>query len=148
MTAPRRWALRLSASAEGRDQAVDAVSEGCRSACAGLTEVASRRFEDEVLSALAEALSNVAVHAYRDAPADSALELEVEVEPGSLTLRVKDWGHAFDIGQISRPNLKSLPESGMGMFIIKKCMDEVGYTPGEPNVLTLTKRVGKTKGRS
>ena len=127
---------------------MDAVSEGCRSACAGMNERAAHRFQDEVLSALAEALSNVAVHAYRDAPADGPLELELEVEPGILTLRVKDWGHAFDLGQVSVPNLKALPESGMGMFIIKKCMDEVGYAPGEPNVLTLTKRVGKTKGRS
>ena len=43
----------------------------------------------------------------------------------------------------SSPDLDALPESGMGIYIIKSFMDEVTYRssdrPGAPNVLSMTK---------
>ena len=36
-------------------------------------------------------------------------------------------------------SLDALPESGLGLFIIRSFMDEVKYVPGSPNVLSMTK---------
>ena len=35
--------------------------------------------------------------------------------------------------------IDGLPESGMGLFIIRSFMDEVVYEPGSPNVLRIAK---------
>ena len=44
-------------------------------------------------------------------------------------------------GVKSYPDLESLPESGLGIFIIKSFMDQVVYRPGAPNLLEMTKRI-------
>ena len=50
----------------------------------------------------------------------------------------------FDPAQVHAPDLHSLPESHMGLYIIRSCVDDVSYRRGDPplspNVLTLTKR--------
>ena len=42
------------------------------------------------------------------------------------------------------PDFESLPESGFGIFIIKTLM-EIHYTPGKPNVLTLSKSLSSAE---
>jgi serine/threonine-protein kinase RsbW len=40
---------------------------------------------------------------------------------------------------VPNPDLDSLPESGLGIFIMRSCMDDVTYVSGAPNVLSMTK---------
>ena len=100
-------------------------------------------FDDKVVSAIGEAFNNVAIHAYRGG-AVGTVDLEIEIHLGSITLRLLDTGLAFQPAEEQAPDLATLPESRMGLYIVRSCMDEVSYRPraarSEPNVLTLTKR--------
>jgi serine/threonine-protein kinase RsbW len=104
----------------------------------------SHEFDDKVVSALGEAFNNVAIHAYRGVLPGS-VELEIEASAEGITLRLADTGRAFEPAEEVRrtPAMASLPESHMGLFIMRSCMDKVTYRPGGgdvPNLLTLTKR--------
>jgi serine/threonine-protein kinase RsbW len=100
-------------------------------------------FDDKVVSAVGEAFNNVAIHGYRGRPAGNVV-FELELDEDGVTIRMFDTGAVFDPSGEPMPNLASLPESHMGLFIIRSCMDTVTYTSGNPpavpNVLTLTKR--------
>ena len=115
-----------------RDLAVRAVA-----AAAKLVD-ADREFDDEVVSAFGEAFNNVALHAYEERAGD--LEIEIDVADRALTIRLLDYGTSFEVADIPDPDLDSLPESGMGLFIIRSFVDELSYRPGTPNLLTMTKR--------
>lgn len=104
----------------------------------------SHEFDDKVVSALGEAFNNVAIHAYKGI-VPKAVELEIEASAEGITLRMADTGHAFEPAEEAKrtPALASLPESHMGLFIMRSFMDKVTYRPGgadAPNLLTLTKR--------
>jgi serine/threonine-protein kinase RsbW len=99
-------------------------------------------FDDKVVSAVGEAFNNVAIHAYRDLPAGS-VDLEFELTETGITIRLADHGHAFEPKQKKLPDLATLPESNMGLYIMRSFMDEVTYQPGggngAANVLTMSK---------
>jgi serine/threonine-protein kinase RsbW len=105
----------------------------------------SHEFDDKVVSAVGEAFNNVAIHAYRDLSV-GPVGLEIEVAADGITLRLSDTGRVFEPGVESKkmPALDSLPESHMGLYIMRSCMDKVTYRPGNgeavPNLLTLSKR--------
>jgi len=100
-------------------------------------------FDDLVVSAVGEAFNNVAIHAYRGRSA-GAVELELELREDAVTIRISDTGTSYDPTRTAAPELDQLPDSGMGLYIMRTCMDEVSYEPGKPlgapNVLTMTKR--------
>jgi anti-sigma regulatory factor (Ser/Thr protein kinase) len=100
-------------------------------------------FETKVVSAVSEAFNNVAIHAYRGGSVGS-IELELEPHGEGLTIRLFDRGAGYDPKAPTVPDLDALPESNMGLHLMRSCMDEVEYRPGDPprtpNVLTLTKR--------
>jgi serine/threonine-protein kinase RsbW len=105
-----------------------------------LVEAADNLFRDQLVSAFSEAFNNVALHAYRGR-VDGRVELAIEYGEDWITVRMVDTGQAFDPTQVSSPDLSALPESGMGLFIIRSFMDELSYRPGPPNLLSMTKRV-------
>ena len=94
---------------------------------------------------MGEAFNNVAIHAYKGVSPE-AVALEIEVSADGITLRLSDTGSVFEPREETdrAPALSSLPESHMGLFIMRSCMDKVTYRPGTagttPNQLTLTKR--------
>ena len=99
-------------------------------------------FDDKIVSAVGEAFNNIALHAYSGAEAGN-VDVELEVDRDSLTIRLLDTGKGFDPLNEPKPDLDSLPESRMGLYIVRECMDEVTYrrgTSSAPNVLTLSKR--------
>jgi serine/threonine-protein kinase RsbW len=95
-------------------------------------------FTHEVVSAFGEAFNNIALHGYRGV-APGAIEVEVEWDADKLVVVVMDTGHTFDPDSVAPPDLDEMQESGMGVFIMRSCMDEVDYSPGPPNVLRLVK---------
>jgi len=98
------------------------------------------QFTAQVMSAFGEAFNNVVLHSY-DAEGGN-LQIEVELAKDAFTIRMMDFGKTFDIHAVPPPNLDDLPESGLGIFIIRSCMDIVTYVPGTPNVMSMTKYIG------
>ena len=107
---------------------------------AKLVELGDNQFRDELVSAFGEAFNNVALHSYRDR-ADGRVELEIDFGNDWLRIALTDNGRSFDPTTVSPPDLTALPESGMGLFIIRSFVDELSYQPGPPNRLSMTKRV-------
>jgi len=92
-----------------------------------------------------EAASNVIEHAY-EGVSDGLLELSCGVRGNTITIILVDHGESFDPSVIPLPDLKAdLSErkiGGLGIFLMRKLMDEVHYEakPNKNNVLTMIKR--------
>ena len=92
-----------------------------------------------------EAASNIIEHAY-EGVSDGLLELSCGVKGNTITIVLVDHGESFDPSEIPMPDLKAdLSErkiGGLGIFLMRKLMDEVRYEtkPNKSNVLTMTKR--------
>ena len=162
---PRRiWYAELTAGADDmdmiklsvpgtllfRDVVLRVAASTCRlaraMACSNQEQEPSREdhgFDDKVVSAVGEAFNNIAIHAYRGS-AVGTVQLEFELHTDGVTIRLLDDGFSFEPGEKHIPDLSTLPESRMGLYIMSSCMDEVDYQrgapPAVPNVLTLTKR--------
>lgn len=92
-----------------------------------------------VISAFVEAFNNAVIHAY-DGEATGSVEVEMEVHPSHLSVRILDAGRTFVPEQVPEPDLDALPEGGLGLFIIRNFMDRVDYRrQGDKNVLTMEK---------
>ncbi len=129
-----RVTFQLRASLECRAVAIDLVST-----IIGHVQGADRMFRHEMVTAFGEAFNNIVAHGYRGRT-DGMVEIEADIRPGELILRIKDEGSVVDYGAISPPDLETLPESGMGVYIMHAMVDEVAYSGGPLNVLSLTKR--------
>jgi serine/threonine-protein kinase RsbW len=121
---------------------------------------ASSEVRDEIVSAISEAINNVVLHAYKDVRGGT-IDLRVDARPGEVEIQISDRGKSFDpesVPSYVEPQLEldasgmldfgHLPESGMGIFIMRSFMDEVTYVPGggvKPNVLVLRKRWSAAK---
>jgi serine/threonine-protein kinase RsbW len=92
-----------------------------------------------------EAASNIIEHAY-EGVGNGLLELSCGVQGNTITIILVDHGDSFDPSEIPMPDLKAdLSErkiGGLGIFLMRKLMDEVRYEtkPDKSNVLTMIKR--------
>jgi len=92
-----------------------------------------------------EAASNIIEHAYENVP-DGILELSCGVKGEIITIVLIDRGESFDPSEVPMPDLKAdLSDrkiGGLGIFLMRKLMDEVYYEPraDKRNILTMTKR--------
>jgi serine/threonine-protein kinase RsbW len=140
--------LKVKLSVPGSTASRGKVLEAVERACRAFTASQERRtdvFINEMVSAVGEAFNNIAIHAYDDNNRRS-VHVEISCDDDFVTTTLKDFGVAFR----PRPHVdldftcmgtRDLPESGMGMFIMRAFVDEIVYTPGTPNVLQLRKRV-------
>jgi anti-sigma regulatory factor (Ser/Thr protein kinase) len=129
-----RVTLRLPACIEHRHLALNLVS-----AMIDHVQTTDRRFRDEMLTAFGEAFNNIVIHAY-SGRADGMIEVEADLSPEQITIRLIDTGIEVDFSHVAQPDLDSVPEGGMGVFMIHALVDEVEYHGGAVNVLSLTKR--------
>jgi serine/threonine-protein kinase RsbW len=97
-----------------------------------------------LVTAFGEAFNNIVIHGYRGR-SDGMLDIDAEMTPNQITLRLIDTGRAVQFGDIAEPDLTSMPESGMGVFMIHALVDEVSYCGGSPNVLSLIKRTSSAE---
>jgi len=133
--------LAVPCSLEYREVTVRAVAGACRLVGGGeARRRADPEFEAQVVSAFNEAFSNAVLHGGGAGGAD--LEIEIEPHADRLTVRLMDRGQSFDFAAVPEPALDALPESGLGIHVIRSWMDDVAYAPGDPNVLSMTKRLG------
>jgi anti-sigma regulatory factor (Ser/Thr protein kinase) len=94
-----------------------------------------------------EASSNIIEHAYAGTTGGK-LEVELSVSANELKIIMRDHGKPFDPSSVPEPNVKAdLSErkiGGLGMYLMRKLMDEVSYesSPENGNILTMIKRLG------
>jgi serine/threonine-protein kinase RsbW len=102
-----------------------------------------------VQMAVDEAFSNIIEHAYSGEPLEE-VECECKVSPVKLTVILSDHGKPFDPNQVPGPRLNdSLDDrekGGLGLFFMRKLMDEIyyevvpeGVKKRPRNVLTMVK---------
>lgn len=94
-----------------------------------------------------EASSNIIEHAYAGVK-DGKIEIEINISGKELKIMMRDRGKPFDPASVPEPNVKAdLSErkiGGLGMYLMRKLMDEVTYesSPEAGNLLTMIKRLG------
>jgi serine/threonine-protein kinase RsbW len=92
-----------------------------------------------------EAASNMIEHSYENIP-DGVIDLSCGMEDEQIRIVLIDYGEPFDPSAIPLPDLKAdLSDrkiGGLGIFLMRKLMDEVHYEPkpDKSNVLTMIKR--------
>jgi serine/threonine-protein kinase RsbW len=94
-----------------------------------------------------EAASNIIEHAY-EGISNADIDITCDVSGDTLTITMRDDGKSFDPSNVKQPNLKAdLSErqiGGLGLYLMRKLMDEVHYVsnPVTGNLLTMIKRRG------
>jgi anti-sigma regulatory factor (Ser/Thr protein kinase) len=94
-----------------------------------------------------EASSNIIEHAYAGVKGGK-LEIDISISDKKLKIIMRDHGKPFDPASVPEPNVKAdLSErkiGGLGMYLMRKLMDEVSYesSPETGNILTMIKRLG------
>ncbi len=92
-----------------------------------------------------EAATNMIEHSYENMP-DGVIDLSCGMEGEQIRIVLIDYGEPFDPSAIPMPDLKAdLSDrkiGGLGIFLMRKLMDEVHYEPraDKSNVLTMIKR--------
>jgi serine/threonine-protein kinase RsbW len=111
--------------------------------------IRDRGFEPDlghrVISAFVEAFNNAVLHGQSRPGEPTPVEVELAVGDETLTVSVSDEGDGFQPELVPAPDLESLPEGGMGLFIMRSFMDDVQYrrSPQGKNVLVMQKALTK-----
>jgi serine/threonine-protein kinase RsbW len=97
----------------------------------------------DLLSAVGEAYNNIVLHGYAGRT-PGPIRMKIRNCSRSVSVEISDTGESFDPAQAPPPDLASLPESGIGIFLMRSMVDEISYVAGCPNVLTLVKRLDRS----
>lgn len=104
---------------------------------------------DALELAVCEAANNSIKHAYKGRP-DGTVRVTMVVDDTGLVICVQDRGAPLEdttklANDLVAPrSVNDLPEGGMGLFLIRKAVDSVGYKAGDrDNVLVLRKAFPK-----
>lgn len=105
-------------------------------------------FSDEVVGkivlAVDEACTNIIKHAYKYSP-NGDIFISIKLVDSRCTISITDEGSHFDPNKIPEPDLREYYKQkrvgGLGMFLMKKLMDEVKYSTvtGNKNQVVLVK---------
>jgi serine/threonine-protein kinase RsbW len=104
-----------------------------------------------VETAVEEACANIIEHAY-GGEGRGDIECSCEVTDSGLVVSLRDHGKPFRPETVRDPNvhasLKKRQSHGLGLFIMRKWMDEVNFefSPEAGNVLTMVKYKEKKPG--
>jgi serine/threonine-protein kinase RsbW len=94
-----------------------------------------------------EAASNIIEHAY-EGISDADFDVTCDMYGETLIITMRDTGRPFNPSNVRQPNLKAdLSErkiGGLGVYLMRKLMDEVHYisNPRTGNLLTMIKHRG------
>ena len=87
-------------------------------------------FENGILLAVDEAISNIITHAYTEGRRDT-IEITLEIDPHRFQVVIRDSGTSFDPKSIASPEMGSHVangrRNGLGIFLMRQVMDEVEY---------------------
>lgn len=119
----------------------DFVREVCR-------PLATGRLAPEAVAALElavnEAASNIMKHAYQGR-ADQRIQLDAQAFPDRLSIQLHHLGDSFDAATVSPPAFNGSRESGFGLYLMAKSVDEVRYSRDDRgrHCITLVKMLGR-----
>jgi PAS domain S-box-containing protein len=119
--------LEIRSDLEDLRRAREFVREFCRMVPAGLLD------QDDVAEfelAVNEAASNIMKHAYHGR-ADQRIQLEADAFPGHVSIRLHHLGDSFDPATAPPPALDGSRESGFGIYLITRSVDDVRYSRDE-----------------
>jgi serine/threonine-protein kinase RsbW len=100
---------------------------------------------DKIELACDEACTNVVKHAYKREESAKSLDVAIKIDYQKLTIIVTDHGKSFDPGSVIMPKMKEylaeLRVGGLGIYLMRKLMDEVNYDiqPGVKNQVKMVK---------
>jgi serine/threonine-protein kinase RsbW len=140
MPEPALIKIQMVGRLQHRDLVLRSVAAACK-LCNARTDSVWNDFRTQVVTAVGEAFNNIVLHSY-EGQDEGILEIEIQTRPDEIVIEFRDWGESFDPESVPLPDFDSLPESGLGIFIIKTFMD-IRYTAGRPNVLTMTKSLAR-----
>lgn len=135
--------LKFTASVPGELRFRDLVGSMVRAVCLRVERDAGcAGLEWRLMSAYNEAFNNIVEHAYAVDVGD--VEIVLLVDDDKVVLRMIDQGAGFEFHESGAtdavPELDSLSEGGMGLFIIRNAMSSVTYERRQDkNLLTMTK---------
>ena len=98
----------------------------------------------KIILAVDEACTNIIKHAYKYSPEGNIL-IKVKFNDPKFSISITDDGSHFDPNKVPEPDLREYYKQkrvgGLGMFLIKKLMDEVNYSTlsGNKNQVILVK---------
>jgi len=98
----------------------------------------------EVQLAVDEAATNIIEHAYRHTE-NGIIEVSYEILPNGLKVIMIDQGETFNPDIVPEPlfttDIESVKPRGLGLYIMRKVMDEVSFEfkTGDGNILTMVK---------
>ena len=102
-----------------------------------------RKIVEAFKLAVDEACTNIIKHAY-DGESGRQLDIRLEVKCDRVVVRICDDGKAFDQDMYTAPDVrartKQRQSGGLGVYIMRTCMDEVEYrSSGGKNEICLIK---------
>jgi serine/threonine-protein kinase RsbW len=92
----------------------------------------------QVVSAAGEAYNNIVLDGYAGCKPGS-VQMTIQKCLRCIRVEIRDTGLGFHPTHVPPPDLALLPESGLGIFVMRSMVDELSYIAGCPNVLTLVK---------
>ena len=106
----------------------------------------SMKIQTAVCVAIEEVFVNVANYAYSGGGGDVTLEINFDEAKREVTFRLIDRGIPFNPLEKPDPDIglsvEERPVGGLGIFIVKKTMDTVGYAYEDvKNILTMMKKI-------
>lgn len=140
-----------------RELTVDATPENI----ATVTEFVNAALEElncpaktqmQIAVAIDELFGNIARYAYAPDTGAATVRVEAETDPRAVTITFIDRGKPYDPLSAEEPDIRASAEErkigGLGIFIVKKTMDEMRYEfcDGQ-NVLRVKKYLESEKGR-
>lgn len=82
--------------------------------------------------AVDEACTNIIKHAYSN-DLTKKIKIKIKTSENKFTVIITDSGKHFDPNKVPEPNIEKIQKmkkgGGLGMFLMKKLMDEVHYNP-------------------
>jgi serine/threonine-protein kinase RsbW len=98
----------------------------------------------KIILAVDEACTNIIKHAYHNSP-NGEISISTKFDNSKLSISITDQGAHFDPTRVPDPDLREYYKQkrigGLGMYLIKKLMDEVVYQTltGNKNQVVLVK---------
>ncbi len=131
---------------DSRLENVSLVGGAVRGIADTLSMDSTTRYQLELC--VVEAVNNDIKHAYH-CQAGHSVEVDVLLYPDRLTVKICNSGESMDPAKVTPFSfdplkVETLPEQGMGVYILNSLMDEIHYeTIGGRNILTLIKYLKK-----
>jgi anti-sigma regulatory factor (Ser/Thr protein kinase) len=97
----------------------------------------SEKISKDITLAVDEALTNVIKHSYMGC-LNKRIDITIYLLDDRLELKICDFGKKVDPKTIKPRNLCDVKPGGLGVFFMKKIMDEVDYDISSPKGTTLT----------